>query len=63
MRDIKRGTYANASQYKQELFRGSIEKLARVEFRGNLNVTGTRKIIKSLLELVLFCLDLRARLC
>ena len=47
---IKHGAYLNATQYKQDLFKGSIEKLSRVEFRGNLNVTGTRKIVKDLRE-------------
>ena len=50
MRDIKYGTFLNASQYKTDLFKGSIEKLSRVKFRGNLNATGTRKIAKDLLE-------------
>ena len=55
MSDIKRGAYLNATQYKQDLFKGSIEKLSRVEFRGNLNVTGTRKIVKQGKKWVFAC--------
>lgn len=50
MKDLKLGTFLNASQYKSDTFKSSVEALARINFRGNLNVTGTRKIIGGLRE-------------
>ena len=50
MRDIKFGTYLNASQFKIDIFKGSIEKLSRIDFRGDLNKNGTRNILKELSE-------------
>ncbi len=50
MKDLKLGTFLNASQYKSEVFRSSVERLTRINFRGNLNVTGTRKILEDLLS-------------
>ena len=40
--------YKNATQYQGELFKGSIEKLAKINWRGNFNESGTRKIISRL---------------
>ena len=50
MKDLRLGTFANATQFDSELFKNSIEKLAKIQFRGNLNVTGTRKIMGELLQ-------------
>ncbi len=48
MKDLKLGTFANSTQHASEIFKNSIEQLARIQFRGNLNVSGTRKIIADL---------------
>ncbi len=48
IKDIKLGTFLNASQFKSEIFKGSIEKLANIKYRGNINEAGTRKIISDL---------------
>ncbi len=48
MKDLKLGTFANATQLESDAFRSSIEKLSRVQFRSNFNVSGTRKIIGDL---------------
>ena len=48
MKDLKLGTFANSTQHDSEIFKNSIEKLARIQFRGNLNVSGTRKILADL---------------
>ncbi len=48
MKELKLGTFANSTQYESEVFRKSIESLAKIQFRGNLNVSGTRRIIKDL---------------
>lgn len=48
MRDLKLGTFQNATQYDTEIFRSSIEKLGRIKFRGNFNIAGTRKIMADL---------------
>ena len=50
IKDIKSGAFLNATQYKSELFKGSIEKLGRIKYRGNLNRIGTRKIFAALSE-------------
>lgn len=50
LKDIKLGTFLNASQFKSDIFKGSIEKLANIKYRGNLNEAGTRKIITNLSE-------------
>lgn len=48
--DLKLGRFMNATQSKGkvELFKGSIFRLARIRFRGNLNKRGTRKIFATL---------------
>lgn len=48
MRDIKLGTYSNATQAEVDAFNNSIGKLARIQFRGNFNVGGARNIISDL---------------
>lgn len=50
LKDIKLGTYSNATQAESTDFNKIIGSLARIEFRGNLNVTGTRKILRDLLK-------------
>ena len=50
MKDLRLGTFANATQFDSELFKNSIEKLAKIQFRGNLNAFGTRKIMGELLQ-------------
>ena len=50
IKDLKIGTYVNASCYKSDIFKHSIEQLARIQFRGNMNSSGTRTIIKNLSE-------------
>ena len=48
MKNLKMGTYANATQHDSDVLRSSVERLASIQFRGNLNVTGTRNIISEL---------------
>lgn len=48
MKDLKLGTFANSTQHDSAIFKNSIEQLARTQFRGNLNVSGTRKILSNL---------------
>lgn len=50
MKDLKLGTFLNASQFKTDIFKGSIEKLANIKYRGDLNQAGTRKIVAGLAE-------------
>lgn len=50
LKDLKLGTFLNASQFKSDIFKGSIEKLAAIKYRGNLNESGTRKIVAGLAE-------------
>ena len=48
MKDLKLGHYHNATEVETHVFKGSIEKLSKIQFRGNL-VPGTiRKTIKEL---------------
>lgn len=48
MKNLKMGTYANATQHDSDVLRGSVERLASIQFRGNLNVSGTRNIVAEL---------------
>lgn len=50
LRDFKTGAFLNASQYKSEIFKGSISKLTKISSRGNLNTSGTRRIFAGLRE-------------
>ena len=50
LQDFKKGTFVNASQYKSDIFKGSIEKLTRIKNRGNLNQSGTRRIMAGIKE-------------
>lgn len=47
-RDMKLGRFINATQYKPELFKNTIGKLGNIKFRGDLNKSGTRDIIRDL---------------
>lgn len=40
--------YKNATQYHSDQFKGSIEQLAKIEWRGNYNESGTRTIVSKL---------------
>lgn len=48
MKNLKMGTYANATQHDSDVLRGSVERLSSIQFRGNLNVSGTRDIVAEL---------------
>ena len=50
LKDLKTDAFLNASEHKPHLFKGSIEKLAAIETRGNLNKSGTRRIVAELAE-------------
>lgn len=50
VKDWKSGTFLNASQYKADIFKRSIDKLANIKFRGDLNQSGTRDIVSGLKE-------------
>ena len=48
MKELKMGTYANATQMDSEVFKGSIETLAGIDYRGNLSVTKAKKALREL---------------
>lgn len=50
LKDLKTDAFLNASEHKPHLFKGSIESLSRIEVRGNLNKSSTRKIVADLAE-------------
>ncbi len=50
IKDVRLGTYQNASQFKADIFKKSIEQLANIKNRGNINKSGTRRIIAGLYE-------------
>ncbi len=50
IKDFKKGRFTNANKYKDDIFKSSIEKLARIKHRGSFNASGTRKIIAGLNE-------------
>lgn len=50
VKDWKLGTFLNASQYKTDIFKRSIDKLTNIKFRGDLNQSGTRDIVSGLKE-------------
>ena len=39
IKELKKGAFYNATQHHQDVFKGSIEKLANVQWRGNLKTT------------------------
>ena len=50
IKDLKLGTYTNATQMQVDNFNKSIGKLSRIQYRGNFNVSGTRTILKELYD-------------
>lgn len=50
LKELKLGAFLNASVYKSDMFKSTIEQLSRINYRGNLNVMGTRKLIADLLD-------------
>jgi hypothetical protein len=50
IKEWKSGIFLNASQYNADIFKKSIDKLANIKFRGDLNQSGTRDIIAGLKE-------------
>ena len=50
IKNWKSGAFLNASQYKTDTFKKSIDKLADIKFRGNLNQSGTREIVSGIKE-------------
>lgn len=51
MKDLRLGTFANSTQAESETFKNSIEKLSKIQFRGNLTTPdSTRKIFGELLK-------------
>ena len=49
-RENKVGEFLKSHQYKSKDLRSTVEQLTRIDFRGNLNKSGTRGIIKKLSE-------------
>lgn len=50
IKNWKTGAFVNSSKYRPQLFKGSIERLAMIKNRGNLNQSGTRRILAGLAE-------------
>lgn len=50
IRNWKTGAFVNASKYRPKLFQRSIERLGLIKNRGNLNQSGTRRILAGLAE-------------
>ena len=50
IKNWKTGAFVNSSKYRPKLFKGSIERLAMIKNRGNLNQSGTRRILAGLAE-------------
>lgn len=50
IKEWKKGTFINASQYKADIFKKSIDKLANIKFRGDLNQSGIRDIVSGVQE-------------
>ena len=50
MRSLKVGDFLKASSFKSDDLKSTVEQLARVNFRGNLNVSGTRGLVSKLSE-------------
>ena len=48
MKDLKLGTFRNATQAETDTFKKTIMSLSRVNYRGNMNQGGTRKILGEL---------------
>ena len=50
MKDLKLGTFLNATQYKPDIFKGSVETLASVMYRGTMSVKKARNAVANLKE-------------
>lgn len=50
MKDLKLGTFANATQMDSDDFKGSIQQLANIEYRGNLSVTMAKSALRNLAQ-------------
>lgn len=50
IKNWKTGAFVNSSKFRSKLFKGSIERLAMIKNRGNLNQGGTRRILAGLAE-------------
>ena len=50
MRDLKLGTFLNATDYKNEVFKQTFEILGSIEFRGNISPVKVRTAMKRLAE-------------
>lgn len=48
MKDLKLGTFLNATDFKTETFKKSIESLASIKYRGNFNNAGTHRVLSEL---------------
>lgn len=48
MKDLKLGTFLNATDFKSDTFKKSIESLASIKFRGNFNNAGTHRVLSDL---------------
>ncbi len=48
--NFKDGIFYNSTKYKPEIFKGSIERLSKIIYRGRLNKKGTRKLIADIAE-------------
>ncbi len=45
IKDWKSGTFMNASKLRTEMFKGSVEKLASIKYRGDISKASTRRIV------------------
>lgn len=48
MKELKLGTFLNATDFKSDTFKQSIESLAKIKFRGNFNNAGTHRVLSDL---------------
>lgn len=48
MKDLKMGTFSNATQMESDVFKGSIQKLASIEYRGNLSVKKAKSALREM---------------
>lgn len=48
MKDLKLGTFLNTTEFKSDIFKQSIERLGKIKWRGNLNSSGTHRIMADL---------------
>ncbi len=50
LKDFKEGRFVNSSEYKQDVFKASIDKLIKLEQSGNLSPDTTRESIKKIAQ-------------